>query len=133
MGNLPGSPTAIVQPSSVKLSNRQLPLWALKTFSPSTMARLVPAVLKEFVMTAEDTRFVAEFIDSLFPVMREGYNFDASVSNADSPVSLQRQAPRSCMPAIPYPSRSPWQSGRAPNGCHDRFPRDERRRLGQPG
>jgi hypothetical protein len=65
MGNLPGSPTAIVQPSSVKLSNRQLPLWALKTFSPSTMARLVSAVPKEFVMTAEDTRFVAEFIDSL--------------------------------------------------------------------
>jgi len=34
-------------------------------------------------MTAEDTRFVTEFIDSLFPVMPEGYNFDASVSNAD--------------------------------------------------
>src|SRR4029079_11221032 len=28
-------------------------------------------------------RFVSEFIDSLFPVMPEGYNFDVSVSNAD--------------------------------------------------
>jgi pimeloyl-ACP methyl ester carboxylesterase len=83
VGNLPGSPTAVVQPSSVKLSNRQLPMWALKTFAPSTMARLVSAVPKEFVMTAEDARFVTEFIDSLFPVMPEGYDFDASISNAD--------------------------------------------------
>ena len=83
VGNLPGSPTAVVQPRSVKLSNRQLPMWALKTFAPSTMARLVSAVPREFVMTAEESRFAAEFIDSLFPVMRKGYDFDASVSNAD--------------------------------------------------
>jgi pimeloyl-ACP methyl ester carboxylesterase len=83
VGNLPGSPTAVVQPLSVKLSNRQLPMWALKTFAPSTMARLVSAVPKGFVMTAEDARFVSEFIDSLFPIMPEGYNFDASISNAD--------------------------------------------------
>jgi pimeloyl-ACP methyl ester carboxylesterase len=83
VGNLPGSPTAVVQPFSVKLSNRQLPMWALKTFAPATMARLVSAVPKEFVMTAADARFVAEFIDSLFPVMRDGYDFDACVSNAD--------------------------------------------------
>jgi len=83
VGNLPGSPTAVVQPFSVKLSNRQLPMWALKTLAPSTMARLVSAVPKEFVMTADDARFVAEFIDSLFPVMRDGYDFDACVSNAD--------------------------------------------------
>jgi pimeloyl-ACP methyl ester carboxylesterase len=83
VGNLPGSPTAVVQPSSVKLLNRQLPMWALKTFAPSTMARLVSAVPKGFAMTAEDARFVTEFIDSLFPVMAEGYDFDASVSNAD--------------------------------------------------
>ena len=81
VGNLPGSPTAVVQPFSVKLSNRQLPMWALKTFVPSTLARLVSAVPKDFVMTAEDTRFVTEFIDSLFPVMPDGYNFDACVSN----------------------------------------------------
>ncbi len=83
VGNLPGSPTAVVQPSSVKLSNRQLSMWALKTFAPSTMARLVSAVPKGFAMTAEDARFVTEFIDSLFPVMPEGYDFDACVSNAD--------------------------------------------------
>jgi len=70
VGNLPGSPTAVVQPFSVKLSNRQLPMWAFKTLAPSTMARLVSAVPKEFVMTTDDARFVAEFIDSLFPVMR---------------------------------------------------------------
>jgi pimeloyl-ACP methyl ester carboxylesterase len=36
VGSLPGSPTAVVQPFSLKLSNRQLPMWALKTFAPST-------------------------------------------------------------------------------------------------
>jgi pimeloyl-ACP methyl ester carboxylesterase len=50
VGNLPGSPTAVVQPLSVKLSNAQLPMWALKTFAPSTMARLVSAVPKRFVI-----------------------------------------------------------------------------------
>jgi pimeloyl-ACP methyl ester carboxylesterase len=83
VGNLPGSPTAVVQPSSVKRSNGQLAMWAVKTFAPSTMARLVSAVPKGFAMTAEDARFVKEFIDSLFPVMPEGYDFDVSVSNVD--------------------------------------------------
>jgi pimeloyl-ACP methyl ester carboxylesterase len=82
VGNLPGSPTAVVQPTWATLVNRQFPLWALRTFAPSTMARLagVPAA---FHMTAEDARFVAEFIDSLFPVRPEGPTFDAFVSNAD--------------------------------------------------
>jgi pimeloyl-ACP methyl ester carboxylesterase len=83
VGNLPGSPTAVAQPFSVRLSNRQLPMWALKTFAPSTMTRLVSAVPKGFAMTAADVRFVTEFIDSLFPVTAKGYDFDASVSNAD--------------------------------------------------
>lgn len=83
VGNLPGSPTAVVQPFLVKLSNRQLPMWAFKTFAPSGLARLVSAVPKEFVMTAEDARFVGEFIESLFPVMRDGYDFDACISNVD--------------------------------------------------
>ena len=34
-------------------------------------------------MTVEDAQFVTEFVDSLFPMMPEGYNFDMSVSNAD--------------------------------------------------
>jgi pimeloyl-ACP methyl ester carboxylesterase len=58
-------------------------MWAFKTFAPSAMARLVAAVPKEFVMSVEDARFVAEFVDSLFPVMRDGYDFDACGSNAD--------------------------------------------------
>jgi pimeloyl-ACP methyl ester carboxylesterase len=34
-------------------------------------------------MTSEDARVVAEFVDSLFPMSPEGYNFDLYVSNAD--------------------------------------------------
>jgi pimeloyl-ACP methyl ester carboxylesterase len=83
VGNLPGSPTAVVQPLSVKLSNRQLPMWALKTFAPSATARLVSAVPKGFLMTAENAGSVSEFIESLFPIDRKGYDFDACVSNAD--------------------------------------------------
>jgi len=83
VGNLPGSPTAVVQPSWAKRIDRQLIMWALKTFAPSTTARLVAAVPKAFAMTTEDERFVTEFIDSLFPMSPEGYNFDLYVSNAD--------------------------------------------------
>jgi pimeloyl-ACP methyl ester carboxylesterase len=36
VSNLPGSPTAVVQPSLARLFNRQLPLWVLRTFAPST-------------------------------------------------------------------------------------------------
>ena len=83
VGNLPGSPTAVVQPPSVKRSNGQLSMWALKTFAPSSMARLISAVPKGFAMSAEAVRFVTEFIDSLFPVSADGFAFDAFVSNAD--------------------------------------------------
>ena len=82
VGNLPGSPTAIVQPPSAKFQ-RQFVMWALRTFAPSTMIRMIAAVPKEFVMTSEDTRYVNEFIDSLFPVSIDGFVFDAFVSNAD--------------------------------------------------
>ena len=58
-------------------------MWALRTFAPSTMIRMVAAVPKEFVMTSEDTRYINEFIDSLFPVSADGFIFDAFVSNAD--------------------------------------------------
>jgi pimeloyl-ACP methyl ester carboxylesterase len=82
VGNLPGSPTAVVQPSLAKLFNRQLPLWVLRTFAPSMMVRLVAGLPKGFAMSSDDARFVTEFIDSLFPVSREGVDFDAFVSNA---------------------------------------------------
>jgi pimeloyl-ACP methyl ester carboxylesterase len=58
-------------------------MWALRTFAPSTTARLVAAVPKEFAMSGDDVRYVIEFIDSLFPMSPEGYNFDLFVSNAD--------------------------------------------------
>ena len=34
-------------------------------------------------MSGDDVRFVNEFIDSLFPISPEGFNFDLFVSNAD--------------------------------------------------
>jgi pimeloyl-ACP methyl ester carboxylesterase len=83
VGNLPGSPTAIVQPSWTRRINRQFVMWALRTFAPSTMARLVAAVPRGFAMSADDARFVDEFIDSVFPMSPEGFNFDLFVSNAD--------------------------------------------------
>ena len=38
---------------------------------------------KKFTMTSEDARFVTEFMDGLFSMIAEGYNFDLFVSNAD--------------------------------------------------
>ena len=81
VGNLPGSPTAVVQPRSAKFQ-RQFVMWALRTFAPSTMLRMIAAVPKDFVLTSEDVRYVNEFIDSLFPVSYAGFIFDAFVSNA---------------------------------------------------
>ena len=83
VGNLPGSPTAIVQPSWTKRVNRQFIMWALRKFAPSTTARLVAAVPRGFAMSGDHTQYVCEFIDSLFPMSPEGYNFDLFVSNAD--------------------------------------------------
>jgi pimeloyl-ACP methyl ester carboxylesterase len=83
VGNLPGSPTAVVQPSFAKLFNRQFPLWVLRAFAPSMMARLVAGLPKGFAMSRDDTRVVSEFIDSMFPLSPKGVDFDAFVSNAD--------------------------------------------------
>jgi len=83
VGNLPGSPTAIVQPSWTKRVNRQFVMWALRALAPSTMARLVAAVPREFAMSGDDVGYVNEFIDTLFPMSPEGYNLDLFVSNAD--------------------------------------------------
>jgi pimeloyl-ACP methyl ester carboxylesterase len=83
VGNLPGSPTAVVQPSLAKLFNRQLPMSVLRTLAPSIMIRLVAGLPKGFALSSEDARFVTEFIDSLFPVSAEGVDFDAFLSNAD--------------------------------------------------
>ena len=83
-GNLPGSPTAVVQPSWARMVNRQVPVWLIKTFLPSTMAFL-SGVPRRLPMTSDDARFVTEFIDGLFPITPkvQGVDFDAFVSNAD--------------------------------------------------
>jgi pimeloyl-ACP methyl ester carboxylesterase len=83
VGNLPGSPTAVVQSSSAKRFNRQFPLWMLRAFAPSMMVRLVAGLPKGFAMSREDILSVTEFIDSLFPISPEGVDFDAFISNAD--------------------------------------------------
>jgi pimeloyl-ACP methyl ester carboxylesterase len=83
VGNLPGSPTAVVQPAVAKLLDRQLPVWLLKTYFPLVMRRLsgVPAA---YSVTKQDAQFVAEFLDGMFPLTprRAGVLFDAFVSNA---------------------------------------------------
>jgi pimeloyl-ACP methyl ester carboxylesterase len=53
VANLPGSPTAVVEPSWTKRINRQFVMWALRTFAPSTTARLVVAVPREFAMSGD--------------------------------------------------------------------------------
>jgi pimeloyl-ACP methyl ester carboxylesterase len=83
VGNLPGSPTAVVQPSWTRRVNRQFVMWAVRTFAPSTVARMVAALPREFAMTSDEAAVVDEFIDSLFPMNAAGYNFDLFVSNAD--------------------------------------------------
>ncbi len=82
-GNLPGSPTAVVQPSWARIVNRQVPLWLIKTFLPSTMA-LLSGVPSRLPMSTDDSLFVVEFIESLFPVTPrvQGVDFDAFISNA---------------------------------------------------
>ena len=83
-GNLPGGRTAAVPPSWARMANRQVPMWLLKTFFPSTMAFLA-GVPRRFPMTSDYAQFVTEFIGSLFPVTPrvQGIDFDAFVSNAD--------------------------------------------------
>jgi pimeloyl-ACP methyl ester carboxylesterase len=84
VGNLPGAPTAVVQPTWAKLVNRQVPLWLLKTIFPTMMTRLA-GIPKSYRMSDEDARFVREFIESMFPVTPRvpGVLVDAFVSNAD--------------------------------------------------
>ena len=83
VGNLPGSPTAIVYPAWSTHINRQFVMWALKTFAPSWTARQAAGLPKDFAMSGDQIRFVKAFANSLFPLSAEGYNFDLLVSNAD--------------------------------------------------
>ena len=82
-GNLPGSSTAVVQPSWARLVNRQVPVWLIWTLLPSTM-RFLSGVPRGLPVSADDDRFVTDFIDSVFPIKpkEQGIDFDAFVSNA---------------------------------------------------
>jgi pimeloyl-ACP methyl ester carboxylesterase len=82
-GNLPGSPTAAVMPSWARLLNRQVPLWLVWTFLPGTM-RFLSGVPRRLQISADDARFVTDFVDSFFPIKprEDGIDFDAFVSNA---------------------------------------------------
>lgn len=83
VGNVPGSPTAVVQPGFAKLLDRQLPVWLMKTYFPRLMRRHsgVPGSLP---LTEADERSVADFLDTIFPLTPRvpGVLFDAFVSNA---------------------------------------------------
>jgi pimeloyl-ACP methyl ester carboxylesterase len=83
-GNLPGSTTAVAQPRWARFLNRDLPIWALEVLNRRLLTFLagVPA---DFRPSPEDDRFLAEFIDSFFPIRAKarGIDFDAFVSNPD--------------------------------------------------
>jgi len=83
VGNLPGSPTAVVPPGWAKLIDRPVPMWVLKTFFPKLMVRLA-GVPRSFSMTDDDTRSANEFLETMFPLRPRlrGVVFDAFVSNA---------------------------------------------------
>jgi pimeloyl-ACP methyl ester carboxylesterase len=83
-GNLPGGRTAVVQPAWARGLYGDLPMWGLKVFAPHEMTYLA-GVPKPYPITGDDTRFVSEFIDSMFPIASkvQGVVFDAFVSNAD--------------------------------------------------
>lgn len=83
-GNLPGTTTAVAQPSWARFVNRQIPVWMIKTFAPSTM-RYMAGVPKGFPLTADDAESVTAFLNSMFPITPRlaGVLFDAFISNAD--------------------------------------------------
>ncbi len=74
---------ATVQPSWARLVDRQLPIWAIKTYFPAAMARMA-GVPRSFPMNDDEARFVREFIESMFPITPRlrGVFFDVFVSNA---------------------------------------------------
>lgn len=74
VGNLPGSPTAVVQPSRATFQT-QFAMWALRTVAPATMVRMVAAVPKGFALTSEDARFVTDFHGQSVPRERRWLHF----------------------------------------------------------
>lgn len=80
--NLPGSTTAVAQPSWARFLNRDIPIWMLRLLNRRLLARMA-GVPPNYRCTGEDERFVNEFIDSFFPIAAKaaGIDFDAFTSN----------------------------------------------------
>lgn len=84
-GSWPGSPTAATAPQANRLLvGSDFPLWAVKTFARPLMTRLI-GVPEGLPLSAADERFVADLIESIFPVVprADGVLFDMFVSNPD--------------------------------------------------
>ncbi|HXV72831.1 MAG TPA: alpha/beta fold hydrolase [Acidimicrobiia bacterium] len=80
--NLPGSTTAVAQPSWARFLNRDIPIWMLRLLSRRLLVRMA-GVPPNYRCTGEDGRFVNDFIDSFFPIAAKaaGIDFDAFTSN----------------------------------------------------
>ena len=83
-GSWPGNPTAVAPPRWARFAYGDVPMWALKAFAPSVLARLM-GVPPGFPRDEEQARVAAELADSIFPVgpRAKGAAFDAFVSNPD--------------------------------------------------
>ncbi|HVB43873.1 MAG TPA: alpha/beta hydrolase [Streptosporangiaceae bacterium] len=84
-GNLPGSPTAAIQPQANRLLVRsEFPMWAVRTFAGPAFARMV-GTPRGLPLTAADERMIADVVGACFPVLprAEGVLFDFFVSNPD--------------------------------------------------
>jgi pimeloyl-ACP methyl ester carboxylesterase len=80
--NLPGSTTAVAQPSWARFLNRDIPIWTLRLLNRRLLARMA-GLPPNYRCSGEDERFVNEFIDSFFPIASKaaGIDFDAFSSN----------------------------------------------------
>ncbi|WP_226963964.1 alpha/beta fold hydrolase [Nostocoides sp. F2B08] len=81
-GNWPGSPTAQAPPQWAKAFYSDPAMWAMRTFVPPMMGRLM-GVPVGFPRDENDARRMEEMLESIFPLepRREGAVFDAFVSN----------------------------------------------------
>lgn len=83
-GNWPGSPTAEAPPGWARAFYSDRAMWTLRALVPPMMGRLM-GVPQGFPSSEDDSRRMAEMLDSIFPLgpRREGALFDAYVSNPE--------------------------------------------------
>lgn len=83
-GNWPGSPTAEAPPGWARAFYSDRAMWTLRALVPPMMGRLM-GVPRGFPSSEDDSRRMAEMLDSIFPLgpRREGALFDAYVSNPE--------------------------------------------------